>query len=94
MATDARAMLISVHFVVALALWVEVGSALSTAHLEASKGILEDLLESEELEDGQVDGRVEAESSLVRAEGAVELDSVTVVDLALAGVVLPGHTEL
>ena len=37
---------------------------------------------------------METESSLVWAEGAVELDSVAVVDLWLKVVVLPDNTEL
>jgi len=52
------------------------------------------LLEAQELQDGQVDGRVEAESSLVRAESRVELDSESVIDLADALVIFPGDSEL
>jgi hypothetical protein len=52
------------------------------------------LLVAQELEDGQVDGRVEAETALVRTEGRIELHAVTLVDLALAFVVLPDHAEL
>lgn len=62
--------------------------------LTAGKSVLEDLLESQELEDGEVDSWVEAESSLVWAESAVELNSVAVVDLWLEVVVLPDNTEL
>lgn len=62
--------------------------------LTASKGILEDLLETQELEDGQVDGRVQAETALVGAESRVELHTVALVDLALALVVLPDDAEL
>lgn len=60
-------------FVVGLALGVEVSTTLATAHHQASQGVFEDLLEAEELENGQVDRGVEAESTLVRAEGRVEL---------------------
>ena len=62
--------------------------------LTAGESVLEDLLETQELEDGKVDSWVEAKSSLVWAEGAVELNSVTVVDLWLKVVVLPDNTEL
>lgn len=62
--------------------------------LTAGQGILEDLLEAEELEDRQVDGRVESQTSLVRAEGGVELDAVAAVDLELAVVILPDDAEL
>lgn len=62
--------------------------------LTAGKSVLEDLLETQELEDGKVDSWVETKSSLVWAEGAVELNSVAVVDLWLKVVVLPDNTEL
>ena len=60
----------------------------------ASESILEDLLETEELKDRKVDGRVEAETALVGTERGVELDAVSTVDLELALVVLPSDTEL
>lgn len=69
--------------VVGLALGVEVGTTLTTTHVETGEGILEDLLETEELEDGQVHGGVETETTLVRAESGVELDTETTVDLNL-----------
>lgn len=62
--------------------------------LTASESILEDLLETQELEDGKVDGRVKTETTLVRTEGGVVLDTVTTVDLDLVLVVLPDDTEL
>lgn len=62
--------------------------------LTASKGILEDLLEAQELEDRQVDGGVEAETALVGAESRVELHAVAFVHLALALVILPHNAEL
>ena len=62
--------------------------------LTAGKSILEDLLETQELEDGKVDGRVKTETTLVRTEGGVVLDTVTTVDLDLVLVVLPDDTEL
>lgn len=43
------------------------------------------LLESEELDDGQVDGRVQAEATLVGAQCAVELDTVPAVHLSRRG---------
>ena len=62
--------------------------------LTAGKSILEDLLETQELEDGEVDSGVETETTLVRTEGRVVLDTVTTVDLDLALVVLPHYAEL
>jgi predicted RNA-binding protein associated with RNAse of E/G family len=52
------------------------------------------LLETQEFQDGQVDSWVETETSLVWAEGRVELDSVTTVDLWLKVIILPDNTEL
>jgi hypothetical protein len=52
------------------------------------------LLETQEFQDGQVDSWVETETSLGWAEGRVELDSVTTVDLWLKVIILPDNTEL
>ena len=62
--------------------------------LTSSQSILEDLLEAQELQDGQVDRRVQAETALVWAEGGVELDSVAAVDLDLVLVVFPDNSKL
>lgn len=62
--------------------------------LTACKGILENLLEAQELEDAKVDSRVETETSLVRTESRVVLNAEATVDLNLALVVLPDNTEL
>lgn len=62
--------------------------------LTASKSILEDLLETQELQDGKVDSGVETETTLVRTESGVVLNTVTAVDLDLVLVVLPDDTEL
>lgn len=82
------------NLVVGLSLGVEVGSTLTTTHVEAGQGILEDLLETEELEDGQVHGGVETEATLVGAKSGVELDTESTVDLDLAFVILPDNAEL
>lgn len=80
--------------VIRLALGVEVGTTLATAHVEAGQSILEDLLETKELEDREVDSGVETETALVGTESRVELHTVALVDLALALVVLPDDAEL
>lgn len=80
--------------VVRLALGVKVAAAFATAHVEAGEGILEDLLKTQELEDGQVDCGVEAETAFVWAEGRVELDAVALVDVADALVIFPDNAEL
>lgn len=61
--------------------------------LTASQGVLEGLLETQELEDRQVDGGVETESALVGAESRVELDTEGAVDLHGSGIILPGDAE-
>lgn len=47
-----------------------------------------------QLQDGEIDGRVETETALVGAESRVELDSVASVDGERTVVPLPGDTEL
>ena len=79
--------------VVRLALGVEVGAALAAADGQAGQGVLEDLLEAEELDDAEVDRGVEAQAALVGPERGVELDAEAAVDLDLALVVLPRHPE-
>ncbi|MNQ98096.1 hypothetical protein D3C85_1137700 [compost metagenome] len=81
------------HLGVALALGVEVRAALAAAHGQRGQGILEDLLEGQELQDAEVDRRVEAQAALVRADGAVHLDAEAAIDLHLALIVDPGNTE-
>ena len=78
---------------VGLALRVEVGATLAAADGQAGEGVFEDLLKAKELDDAKVDGGVEAEATLVRAEGGVELDTEATVDLDLAAVVDPGNAE-
>ena len=80
-------------FAVGFALGIEIGAALAAADGEAGQGILEDLLEAEELDDAQVYGRVEAKAALVRSDRAVELDTETVVDLNLTLVIDPRNAE-
>jgi len=52
------------------------------------------LLETQELQDAQVDSWVESETALVWTESGVELDAVTAVDLWLVLVIFPDDTEL
>ena len=86
--------LAEVHdLVVGLALGVKVGATLAATHGKRGEGVLEDLLEAEELEHAERDGGVEAQATLVRADGGVELDAVATVDLDLAGVIHPRHAE-
>ena len=81
------------HLVVALATDREVRSALAATHRQRGECVLESLFEAEELQNAQVYRRVESQSTLIRADGAVELHAVAQVHLYLALVVDPGHTE-
>ncbi len=78
---------------IGLAFGVEIGAALATAHREGCEAILENLLESEELEDTEVNGGVETETALVGADSGVHLNAEAAVDLDVAFVVEPGHAE-
>lgn len=62
--------------------------------LTSGQGILEDLLETEEFQDGQIHTGMETEAALVRSQGGIELHTVTAVDLQLVLVILPDHAEL
>ncbi len=80
-------------FVVGFSYGVEVGAALGTAHRKGGESVLERLLEAQEFEHGRRYGFVEAETSLIRTDGTVELDTVTGVGLDLAFIVNPGDAE-
>ena len=76
-----------------LALGAEVRASLCAAHGQRGEGVLERLLETEELEHREIDGAVEAQSSLVGAYRAVELNAVADVGLDLTLVVDPRYAE-
>ena len=80
-------------FVVALALGIEIRSALAAAHGQRRQRILEDLLEGEELQDAEVDRGMEAQAALVGADGAVHLDAEAAIDLDVPLIVKPGNAE-
>ena len=81
-------------FSIGFALGVEVRTTFAATHGEAGQGILENLLEREELEDGSVHAGVESESTLVGANGTVELNTEATVDVDFTCIVGPGHTEM
>src|SRR5699024_6135647 len=78
---------------VAAAVRVEVRTALAAADGQAGEGVLEDLLEAEELHDAEVHRGVEAQPALVGAEGGVVLDPETTVDLHGSLVIHPRDAE-
>ena len=81
------------YLVVALATDREIRAAFSAAHRQGGEGVLEGLLETEELQDTQVYRWVKAQTALVRTNGAIELHAIADIDLYLALVVDPGHAE-
>ena len=81
------------HFRVGFAAGVEVRTALAAADGLTGQRVLEDLLKAEEVDDGTVDGGMEADPALVRAEGAVELGAVAPVDVDFAVVIGPADAE-
>ena len=81
------------HFVVGLAVRVEVGPTLAPADTLVGQRVLENLFESQELDDVTVDGFMEAQPAFVRPQRRVEFDAVTPVDLHFAFVVHPRHAE-
>ena len=58
---------------VGLALRVEVGTALAAAHRQAGQAVLEALLKAEELNDGSVNRRMEAQAALVGALSLIHI---------------------
>ena len=80
-------------FRVGLAGRIEVGAALCAAHGQAGQGVLESLLEAEELDDAFVNVLLEADAALVRADGAVELAAPAAVCMVFALVIHPADAE-
>src|SRR4029077_11061195 len=81
------------HFIVTLALGIEIGSALAAAHGQRGERILEDLFKRQEFQDAEIHARMETQSALVRTDGAVHLNAESSVDLNVALVVEPRHAE-
>ena len=79
---------------VALALGVEVRAALTAAHRKTGEGVLEGLLEAEELDNALVYAGMEAKTALVRTDCAVELNTVAAVNYYVAVIVYPRNSEL
>ena len=80
-------------FGIALATGTEVRATLAAAHRQGRQGILESLLEAQELQYREIHAGVETQASLVGADGGVELHAVAQVHLHLTLIVHPGYTE-
>ena len=75
-------------FGIAFTLGIKVAAALGTAHGQAGEAVLQNLFETEDLQNGQVDGGMKAKTAL---EGADR--GVSAVDVMHAGVIHPGNPE-
>src|SRR5690606_24478252 len=82
------------YLAVAPALGIEVRAALAAAHRQRGERVLEGLLEGQELEDRQVDRRMETHAALERTDRRTVLHTPGAIDLHLAAVVDPAHAEL
>src|SRR5690606_24866430 len=82
------------HFARALALGIEIRTALAAAHGQRGERVLQGLFEGQELKDRQVHRRVKADAALVGADGGVVLNAIAAVDPHFALIVHPGDTEL
>ena len=80
-------------FPVALALGIEVRAALAAADGQSREAVFQNLLKAQELQDGEVDRGVEAQTALVRANRGVELHPVAPVHMDFALIVRPRDTE-
>ncbi len=72
---------------------VEVRTPLGPAHRQGGQGVLQGLLEGQELEEARAHRRMESQPALVGADRTAHLDPVTTVDVDLAGVVHPVDAE-
>ena len=78
---------------VRFALRIEVRAALAAADRKSGQGILEDLLKAQELDNTKVNRGMKSETSLVGADGRIELNTERVVYLNLSLIVYPGNPE-
>ena len=74
-------------------LGVEVRTTLCTTHRECGEGILEALLEAEELQDAGVYAGMETQTALIGADCVIELEAVACIHLHLTLVINPHYLE-
>src|SRR5690606_14810656 len=72
---------------------IEIRPALAAADGHPGQRILEGLLEAQKLDDAEIDGGMEPQAALVRAQRRIELNAKTAVDLHLALIIHPGNTK-
>src|SRR5437763_6247861 len=81
------------HLEVAFSLWIEIGSAFGSAHWQRRQRVFEYLFEGKKFENTKIDRGVKAHSALVRADGAVHLNSETAIHVKVAFIVAPRHPK-
>jgi hypothetical protein len=81
------------HFSVRLRLRIEVRTALAATHGQGRQRVLEDLFEAQELENRRIHAGVEAQATLVRPQGAAELETEAAVYLHPPPIIRPRHPE-
>ena len=86
--------LAEVHdLVIAASMRVKIRSALASADRQSRQRILEHLLKGKELQDVERDTRMKTQTSLIRAKRTRHLHAIAAIDLNLAIVIHPRHTE-
>ncbi|MFA7368130.1 MAG: hypothetical protein WC334_00650 [Kiritimatiellales bacterium] len=80
-------------FAVGFTLRIKIRAALAAAHRKCGQRVFENLFKAEKLQDAGVDAGMEAQSAFIRADGAVEFEAETAVDLNLTFIILPRHAE-
>ena len=73
----------------ALAFGVKVRAPFAAAHRKRRERIFEGLLESQKLQNGQINRGMKTQTAFVGANGRTVLDAVTAVDLDFASVINP-----
>ena len=89
-----KALAESHDLVIALALGVKVTAALTAADRKTCKGVLKDLLKAEELDDSEVNRRMQTDTALIGADSRIELYAVTCVYVDLTVIIDPRNAEL
>ena len=82
------------HFAFALAFRIEIAAAFTAAHRQRGQRIFKRLLEAEEFQDREVNGRMKTHPALIRADGGIKLYAPGTVNLHLITIVHPHHAEL
>lgn len=73
--------------------WAHVPSTFTSSNGQHGETVFEDLLKSQELEDGKIDGRMETQSAFVRSKTGAELHSIAPVDVDVSSIIQPRDAE-